>query len=32
MLLNIDMKIFTVCTDVDAGTMQDKLEKITFSF
>jgi len=26
------MKIFTVCTDVDAGTMQDKLEKITFSF
>lgn len=26
------MKIFTRCTDVDACTRQDKLEKITFSF
>lgn len=26
------MKIFTGCTDIDAGTIQDKLEKITFSF
>lgn len=26
------MKIFTGCADVDGGAMQDKLEKITFSF
>lgn len=32
MLLNIDMQVFTGYTDVDAGAMQDKLEKITFSF